>query len=272
MVTSETGVLPRPSSSAARGASRFVAPDVLRCDQDDLVTARAYDADVHRTRVKICGVTRPRDAIAAVEAGADAIGMVFYAPAPRNVSIERAQEIMSVIPPFVSTVGLFVDADARSIVKLTSTLHLRHIQLHGHEPPSRVAELRGLCVIKALRVGDGLADDLATWKRGAAELNLSNFHGIVLETGGTREAGGTGKANDWAAVRRHRDAGAFEGLPSLIAAGGLTPETVGDVVRHIRPWAVDVSSGVEEKKGVKSVEKIRAFIRAVREADEAANS
>jgi phosphoribosylanthranilate isomerase len=227
---------------------------------------------VHRTRIKICGITRPEDAAAAAAAGADAIGMVFYAPAPRNISIERAKEILSILPPFVSPVGLFVDADASAIRSLTSQLHLRHVQLHGHEPPARVAELAGLYVIKAVRVDDTFEQTLSTWRRASMELSLTNFRGVVLETAGTREAGGTGLANDWATVQRHRDAGAFEGLPRVIAAGGLTPQTVGDVVRSVRPWAVDVSSGVESAKGLKSVEKIQAFVRAVRKADEELNA
>ncbi len=226
---------------------------------------------MHRTRVKICGITRPEDAAAAAVAGADAIGMVFYAPAPRNISIERAKEILDVLPPFVSPVGLFVDAPADEIRRIADELHLGHVQLHGQEPPERVAELRGLQVIKAMRVDAQFGETLAAWRRASAELDLTNLRGIVLETGGTRQAGGTGVANDWTAVLRHRDAGAFEGLPPLIAAGGLTPQTVGDVVRNLRPWAVDVSSGVESAKGLKSVEKIQQFVQAVREADAVLN-
>ncbi len=198
--------------------------------------------------------------------------MVFYAPAPRNISIERAKDILGILPPFVSPVGMFVDADPRAILDIANALHLRHVQLNGHEPPERVADLRGLCVIKAMRVDAQFAETLATWRRATADIKLTNLRGIVLETGGTREAGGTGVANDWAAVQRHRDAGAFDGLPQLIAAGGLTPETVDEVVRNLRPWAVDVSSGVESAKGLKSVEKIRAFVRAVREADDEINA
>jgi len=227
---------------------------------------------MHRTRIKICGIMRPEDAAAAAAAGADAIGMAFYAKAARNISIERAKEIFSILPPFVSAVGIFVDAEARYILDVANTLGLRHVQLNGHESPERVIELRGLHAIKAVRVDERLSDTLATWRRATAEMNLANLRGIVLETGNTREAGGTGVPNDWSAIQRHRDAGAFEALPQLIAAGGLTPETVGDVVRSIRPWAVDVSSGVEISKGVKSVEKIQAFVRAVREADHELNS
>jgi len=227
---------------------------------------------VHRTRVKICGITRPEDAAAAAAAGADAVGMVFYAPAARNISLERAKEILGILPPFVSPVGVFADADARAILDSAAALHLRHVQLSGHEPPERVAELRGLYVVKATRVDEKFADTLATWRRATADMKLTNLRGILLETGGTREAGGTGVANDWATIQRHREAGVFEGLPQLIAAGGLTPDTVSDVVRNLRPWAVDVSSGVESAKGLKSVEKIQAFVRAVRDADDEINA
>ncbi len=227
---------------------------------------------MHRTRVKICGITRPQDAAAAAAAGADAIGMLFYAPAPRNISIERARDILSVLPPFVSPVGLFVDAEADEIQGVAEELDLHHVQLHGHEPPQRIAELRGLTVIKSVRVDDLFAQTLATWRRAYTEMDLTNLRGIVLETGRTREAGGTGIANDWGAVRRHRDGGAFEGLPQFIAAGGLTPETVGDVILSLRPWAVDVSSGVESTKGIKSVASVQQFMHAVREADVETNA
>ena len=227
---------------------------------------------MHRTRVKICGITRPEDAAAAAAAGADAIGMIFYEAAARRISVERAKEIFGILPPFVSAMGVFVDADARHVLGVAETLGLRHVQLSGHEPPAHITELRGLHAVKAVRVDERLPETLAAWRRATAEGNLSNLRGILLETGGTPEAGGTGVANDWSAILRHRDAGAFEGLPQLIAAGGLTPETVGDVVRALRPWAVDVSSGVEMSKGVKSVEKIQAFVRAVREADHELNS
>jgi len=227
---------------------------------------------VHRTRIKICGITRPEDAAAAAAAGADAIGMVFYAKAPRCIAIDRAKEILGLLPPFVTPVGLFVDAEANEVQRIAGELHLRHIQLHGHEPPTRAKELGAFQIIKAMRVDDSFGETLSTWRRGAKDLSLTNFRGIVLETGGTREAGGSGVANDWAKVLNHREAGAFEGLPQLIAAGGLTPETVGDVVRQLRPWAVDISSGVECSKGIKSVERIHAFVRAVREADEEINA
>src|SRR5688500_5551417 len=222
----------------------------------------------HRTRVKICGITRPADAAAAAACGADAIGMIFYAPAPRYVTLETAQRILDVLPPFVTPVGVFVDASNSEIMEAVRRLGLRHVQLNGHEPPEQIAELRGLSVTKAIRVTPTLADELRGWRESIAKLDLNHLRGFVMETAATREAGGSGVPNDFAAIAAARRAGAFDGLPPLIVAGGLSPETVGDVVRAIRPWAVDVSSGVESTKGIKSVEKMKAFVRAVRDADQ----
>jgi phosphoribosylanthranilate isomerase len=198
--------------------------------------------------------------------------MIFYAPAPRNIPPERAKEILSVLPPYVSPVGLYVNAEAAEVLRAAAHLHIRHVQLNGDEPPSTVAALPGLQVVKAIRVDAAFGATLSRWREAVINLQLHNLKGIVLETGNTHQAGGTGVANDWAAVERHRAAGAFDGLPPLIAAGGLTPETVGEVVRTLRPWAVDVSSGVESSKGIKSADKIHAFVRAVREADDAINA
>jgi phosphoribosylanthranilate isomerase len=221
-----------------------------------------------RTRIKICGITRPEDAAAAAWLGADAIGMVFYPPASRNISLERARKILSVLPPFVTPVGIFVDEDPQEILDLTAQLNLRHIQLNGNESPDLVAELRGLRIIKATRVVRGeFEKTLREWRDAVQSLELTNLAGIVLETGGTKASGGTGVPNDWTTVREAKRAGAFEGLPAVIAAGGLTADTVGPIVRDIRPFAVDVSSGVESSLGVKSEEKIAAFIRAVQAVD-----
>src|SRR3954453_18471089 len=131
-----------------------------------------------------------------------------------------------------------------------------------------VAELRGLRVIKAVRVVRGeFSLTLRRWRDAIAAQELTNLAGLVLETGGTKKAGGTGVANDWDTIRAAQAAGEFDGLPPIIAAGGLTPETVGQVVRDGRPWGGDVSSGVEESLGRKSQEKMAAFVRAVRDAD-----
>jgi phosphoribosylanthranilate isomerase len=199
--------------------------------------------------VKICGVGSVEDALAAARAGADAIGMVFHPPAKRNVSLERAGEIVSALPPFV-----------------TRALGLRHIQLHGHETPEMVAELKEFTILKAIRVDPAtFSSELESWRRAIKTLKLTHLQGFVLETAGT--LGGTGKANDWETVDRHRQRGDLIGLPPLIAAGGLTPESVADVIRRIHPWAVDVSSGVEGSPGKKSAEKMEAFVRAVRSAE-----
>jgi phosphoribosylanthranilate isomerase len=221
-----------------------------------------------RTRIKICGICRPEDGAAAAAAGADAIGLVFHPAAPRFISIEQARRILAALPAFVTPVGVFVNATAGHVHETAGALALRHVQLNGDEPPDAVAELAPLSVIKAVRVErERFGETLARWREAVRSLGLTNLKGLVLETAGTGRAGGTGVANDWDAVRRHRAAGDFVGLPPVVAAGGLTPETVGAVVRDVRPWAVDVSSGVEESPGRKSVERIAAFVRAVHDAD-----
>jgi len=223
---------------------------------------------VHRTRIKICGVTRVEDAVAAVELGADAIGIVLHPPARRYVPPERAREIAHAVPAFTTTVGLFVDRDPQQLRWESSIAGVRVVQLHGNETPQTVAAEVAWTVVKAVKVRPGrLADDLRVWRRSAFPGPMYNLAGLVLETD-TAAPGGTGVANDWDEIARARDAGAFEGLPPIIAAGGLTPETVADVVRRLRPYAVDVSSGVEDGPvGVKSQARIEAFVRAVREAD-----
>jgi len=221
-----------------------------------------------RTRIKICGITCAEDALAAADAGADAVGMVFHPPAPRYVPPERAAKIIAALPPFVSVVGLFVDAPVAEVLARAQALRLRHVQLHGHEEPAYVAQLSGLAILKAVRVDPvefrGLLD---AWRQATAHHRLDHLRGLVLETGGIKEPGGSGVENDWNAIAQARDAGALTGLPPLIAAGGLLAGNVGRVVRELRPWAVDVSSGVESTPGRKSIEKMRDFIRAVRDAD-----
>jgi phosphoribosylanthranilate isomerase len=224
---------------------------------------------VARTRIKICGIRRPGDALAAARAGADAIGLIFHPAASRHVSVDQARQILDVLPAFVTPVGVFVDAEPQFLRDVVSRLHLRHVQLSGDEAPEYVAELKQLAVTKAIRVEAALDKTLHAWRNALWSLGLTNLKGLVLETGGTGQAGGTGVPNDWDAVRRHRAARDFEGLPPLIAAGGLTPQTVEAVVRDVRPWAVDVSSGVEESRGIKSPEKIASFIDSVRRADAA---
>jgi phosphoribosylanthranilate isomerase len=219
----------------------------------------------HRTRVKICGVRRVEDALAAARLGADAVGMVLHPAAKRNVPLDVARQIIASLPAFVTPVGLFVDAPFAHVRQTAVELGLRHVQLNGEESPDLVAELAPLRVVKAIRVDAMSFDDtLYVWRTAVARLKLTNLVGLVLEPAGTGHAGGSGIANDWSTVRAAVAAGKWVGLPPLIAAGGLRPETVGDVIRAIHPYAVDVSSGVEDGvAGEKSHEKIAAFITVV---------
>jgi phosphoribosylanthranilate isomerase len=221
---------------------------------------------VQRTRIKICGITSAQDALAAAKAGADAIGMIFYKPAPRCISVETAREILEVLPPFVTPVGLFVDAGVAEIRETVEALGLRHVQLHGHEPPEIVAGLKDRIVLKALRVTANLSAEILSWGTAITEQQLYHLRGFVLETAG-KGVGGMGVENDWDAIAKSLGSCGVEEGPSIIVAGGLRPENVGRVVRDLRPWAVDVSSGVEGSPGRKSVEKMEAFVREVRGAD-----
>jgi len=225
-----------------------------------------YDARVTNPtapRIKICGITRVEDALAAAQHGADAIGLVMHREAKRHVPMALARQIVGALPPFVTPVALFVDAPTDEIVQTARELGVRHVQLHGHELPDEIGPLAPLRVIKAVRVTRlGFKDELARWRSVA-----SNLAGIVLETPTSKGAGGTGVANDWDFIESAMAAGDFRDVPNVIAAGGLRPETVGDIVRRIRPWAVDVSSGVETSLGTKADAKIEAFCRSVRDAD-----
>jgi phosphoribosylanthranilate isomerase len=216
-----------------------------------------------RTRIKICGVTRVQDALAAAEAGADAIGMVFHPKAKRCIPVEKAREILRELPAFVTPVGVFVDQEPDEIRRIAGPLHLRHVQLNGREEPVAVAALREFTVLKAIKAArDTLGAELEFWRESIESLDLAHLRGFVMETPGTAVAGGSGVENDWEAIAEARRGGAFEGLPPVVAAGGLRPENVAEVIRRIGPYAVDVSSGVEESFGQKSVQKIRAFVEA----------
>ena len=217
-----------------------------------------------RTRVKICGVTTPDDARLAAEAGADAVGIVsFAARSGRKVDIYAAMEIARAMPPGVPLTGVFVDADAKLIRGFVRLVKVSAVQLHGREPWTRARALAPLPVVKA--VGPDLMEmRFGEWLAAP----LDNLAGLLLDSGG-----GTGVANDWDRVARLLDALPAQRRtgrrrPPLHLAGGLTPETVGDVVRRFRPHTVDVSSGVEgEIHGRKEADKIAAFIAAVRAAD-----
>ncbi|MBM4032342.1 MAG: phosphoribosylanthranilate isomerase [Planctomycetes bacterium] len=202
--------------------------------------------------VKICGITRPEDAIAAAEAGADAIGLVF-AESPRRVSVEQARAILAEAPPFVTPVGLFVNEALEGMLATCESLRIRTVQLHGDERPEVAQALaaNGLCVIKAFRVG-GEADLQALDGYPAAA--------YLLDSRGAGKRGGTGVPLDWGLAAR------ATALGRIILAGGLTPDNVAEAVRRVRPYAVDVSSGVEARPGIKDPAKVGAFIAAARRA------
>jgi phosphoribosylanthranilate isomerase len=205
---------------------------------------------------------RPEDAAMAAACGADAVGVILHPASPRNVPLEMAERILSALPPFVTPLGVFVNSTVEQILDISERLGLECVQLHGDETREVVAALGGLSVIKAIRVVPATFSQSLNVFRG-----LANLKGIVLETGGTREPGGTGVANDWELIRKFQEAGAFDGLPAMVAAGGLNPGNVEGVIRLLRPWAVDVSSGVEAKRGEKSERLVREFIEAVERAD-----
>ena len=216
---------------------------------------------MHRTRIKICGITRPEDAVAAVEAGADAIGMILHANAPRKIAREIAEEIVGEVADEVEVVGVFVDAPPELIVETASELELDQVQLHGNESPDVMASLPGLTVIKAIRELD--RDQLARWRD-------AGVRALLLEPGGGGAyAGGNGIESDWDALAALIEGPDALDRNALVVAGGLRAGNVASVIRRLRPWSVDVSSGVEASLGMKSVEKMRAFCVAVRARDHA---
>lgn len=202
-------------------------------------------------RSKICGITRVEDALAAAAAGADAIGLVFYAKSPRAVSVAQAQQIIAALPPFVTTVGLFVDMPRAELQQILAQVPLDLLQFHGDESAEQ-CEGYGRPYIKALRVKAG--DDIA-----AQMARYPSASGVLLDTFVEGIPGGTGLAFDWSLVP--------VGLPKpVILAGGLTPDNVAAAIAQVRPYAVDISGGVESAKGIKDADKVRAFIRAARGA------
>ena len=204
-----------------------------------------------RTRVKICGITRPGDAVAAAQAGADAIGLVFYPPSPRFLNVERAREVRDALPPFVQAVALFVNPDAAQVAQVIGRVHPALLQFHGEETPEFCGQF-GLPYVKACRVGQGV--DLLKYLR-----PFSGASGWLLDAH-VEEYGGVGARFDWSLVPAKLER-------PLVLSGGLTRENVGEAVQRTRPWAVDVSSGVESSKGIKDAAKIAAFIAEVRNAD-----
>lgn len=202
-------------------------------------------------RSKICGITRVEDALVAVEAGADAIGLVFYGKSPRAVSVQQARAIVAALPPFVTTVGLFVNASRCELNEILDAVPLDALQFHGDEQP---ADCEGFHRrwYKALRVKAG--DDIR-----AQAARYVGASAILLDTFIAGVPGGTGEIFDWSLIPAD--------LPKpLILAGGLTPGNVHQAIAEVRPFAVDVSGGVELSKGIKDAASVHEFVRQVRAA------
>lgn len=210
------------------------------------------------TRIKICGITNQQDAEFARACGVDALGFVF-AESPRQVNLEQARAIIAGVDPFAVSVGVFVDTPAEEVRSILEFTGCRVAQLHGAEGPEYLEELTPFAVVKVLRVRDGIGEaDRRAWLQPG-----SGVQAILLDTFVPGKAGGTGKRFDPSVAEElvregHR----------VIVAGGLTPDNVGEVVRRVRPWGVDVSSGVEYSPGRKDHAKVADFVAAVREADQ----
>ena len=211
-----------------------------------------------RSRVKICGLTRAEDVRAAAAAGADAVGFVFHPTSPRAVGIAQARDLCAELPPFVTAVGLFVDASAERIAEVLGQVPLEMLQFHGDESPALCASF-GRRWIKAIPMRPGLdpiaaARDYLEMPGGAAGILLDAFDPVL--------AGGTGQSFDWGLVP-------VSLAPRIVLAGGLTPGNVAEAIRRVRPFGVDVSGGVESAKGIKDEAKISAFMQGVRDGDNA---
>jgi len=205
-----------------------------------------------RTRVKICGITRIEDALAAVACGCDAIGLVFYDKSPRNVSLIQAATIVAALPAFVSAVGLFVDASAEAVRATLAKVRLDLLQFHGEESADYCRQFH-VPYMKAIRVRPGTnlvqcANDYADAKA------------LLVDAYSEGVAGGTGQVFDWNLIPANLTI-------SVVLAGGLNAGNVGNAIRQVRPYAVDVSGGVEREKGIKDADKIAAFMRGVIDAD-----
>ncbi len=218
-----------------------------------------------RTRVKVCGITRVADGLAACNAGADAIGLNFWSGTPRMVDVGRAREIADALPPFVTKVGLFVDPSSAQVQAILAAVPLDTLQFHGAEDPA-LCRAFGRPYLKAVHMKEGV--DLVEY----ASL-YADAAGLVFDTHAPGDLpGGTGKSFDWSRLTPALQSR----LPApVILSGGLTPDNVAAAIRAVQPWAVDVSSGVEERdadgaprRGLKDPARIAAFIDGVRNADD----
>jgi phosphoribosylanthranilate isomerase len=204
-----------------------------------------------RTKVKICGITNAEDAVAAAEAGADALGFIFYQKSPRYIVPAVAAQIIAGLPPLITPVGVFVNEGLATVRSIMDTCGLAMAQLHGDEPAMYCREL-SRPAMKAFRLKDrGSLLALAEYQ------GRGGVRGFVLDTFSEVAYGGTGQVTDWALAAE------VAKTASVLLAGGLTPDNVADAIRSVRPYAVDVSSGVESVPGKKDHEKLRAFLDAV---------
>jgi phosphoribosylanthranilate isomerase len=204
-----------------------------------------------RTRVKICGITRDADLRATAEAGADAFGLVFYPPSPRFLTLERARELSRAAPAFLTSVALFVNASEEEVKRVLEVVQPQVLQFHGEEPPE-FCRAFGVPYVKACRVKPGV-DLLEYWRP------FSDACGWLADAW-VEGYGGAGTGFDWSLVPAVR-------ARPLVLSGGLNPENVGEAIRRVKPWGVDVSSAVESAKGVKDAARIAAFVAEVRNAD-----
>lgn len=204
-----------------------------------------------RTRVKICGITRVQDALEAVRCGADAIGLVFYAASPRYVTLLQAQQVVAAMPPFVSVVALFVNATQAEIENVTSQVSIDIVQFHGDETAAECERIK-LPYFKAIRV----KPDTNLLK---CEAEFNGAKALLLDTYSESAYGGTGHAFDWDLIPKNMS-------KPVILAGGLMAENVGLAIQKVKPYAVDVSGGIEISKGVKDSDKIADFMLAVQSA------
>jgi len=220
---------------------------------------------VQRVRVKIEGLREPATALRIAQMGADAVGLVF-AESPRWVSPEQARAIVDILPPWVAAVGVFVNAEASTINRVIERTHITHVQLHGDEPPEIVAQINRPC-IKAFRVRDeSWLGEVRQWLE--ALTAPSNLAAVLLDAYDPNARGGTGRRFKWDLVADARAAGAMAGVDPIILAGGLDASCVSGAIDLVKPWAVDVASGVEKAPGVKDLALVEDFIRATREGEE----
>jgi phosphoribosylanthranilate isomerase len=201
-----------------------------------------------QVKVKVCGMTQWEDAEYAVEQGADAVGFIFYKKSPRSVTMKEAREIILKLPPFVDTVGVFVNESPDRVNKIADYCGLDLVQLHGEESPAFCRKIHRR-VIKAFRVAD---------LQSIKQMEKYSVSGFLLDTFCDDLHGGTGKTFDWNLALPAKKMG------PVILAGGLTPRNVAQAVRQVRPYGVDVCSGVEKTPGIKDPEKVRAFLKNIR--------